>query len=59
VDIETLDIPTSHTFSMEKIYHFVCGECKKSCRICKRHWGNCFKYEYRKNSQKTKNVEFF
>jgi len=35
-----------------------CGECKKSCRICKRHWGNCFKYEYRKNSQKIRDVEF-
>ncbi len=23
-----LDVPTSHSFSMEKIYHFVCGECK-------------------------------
>ncbi|SVA28270.1 uncharacterized protein METZ01_LOCUS81124, partial [marine metagenome] len=27
-EITTLTIPTFHTFSMEKIYHFVCGECK-------------------------------
>ena len=27
-DITTLDVPIFHSFSMEKIYHFVCGECK-------------------------------
>ena len=27
-DITILDVPTFHTFSSEKIYHFVCGECK-------------------------------
>ena len=27
-EIKTLDIPIVHSFTMEKIYHFVCGECK-------------------------------
>ena len=27
-EIKTLDIPIVHSFTMEKIYHFVCGKCK-------------------------------
>ena len=27
-NVDILNIPTFHSFSMEKIYHFNCGECK-------------------------------